>query len=77
MRETTRKYLTDVLSNEMGINPKFIARDGANSDGYYVFTGMKSNGRERLRSFVTWTPEQKAVIAAHQDEFDEWFGCED
>lgn len=73
MREETRKYLTDVFSNEMGINPKIIARDGANSDGYYVFSGVKFTGVDKLTSYVTWTTKQKAIIELHRFAFDEWF----
>lgn len=73
MREETRKYLADVIASEMGVNPSLVARDGANSDGCYIFTGMKSNGKEKLRSFITWTPKQKAIIELHRFAFDEWF----
>lgn len=72
MRESTRLKIVRVLTTEMGIDPNLLARDGANSDGFYVFVGKKANG-ERLRRFVTWTAEQRAVIEAHRDLFSEWF----
>lgn len=77
MREATRLALLEVLRNEMGVDPELVARDGANSDGFYVFAGLKFNRAEKLRAFVTWSPAQYAVIENHKDLFHEWFSEED
>lgn len=73
MDETTRKTLVTILEQEMGIVAELVARDGATSDGFYVFVGKKFNVGERLRKFVTWTPVQKIIIEDNKDLFEEWF----
>lgn len=73
MRESTRLKIVRVLTTEMGIDPNLLDRDGANSDGCYVFVGKKFNGQGRLKKFVHWTAEQRAVIEAHRELFSEWF----
>lgn len=76
----TKAALVEILEHEMGIDPKTVAVDGANSDGYRQFVldsqGVKIlwGGGRVLEIFRPWTESQKNIIFEHSELFDKWFG---
>lgn len=78
MNEDTRKKLIALLEST-GIDPSYVVRDGATSDGYRTFVPATNNKRsydengELVTRFVPWSEEQKQVIWEHKELFQEWF----
>lgn len=70
LSEAVRKRLLGHLK-EMGLDPNYIAREGATEEGYARFI-FNEEGKKEGRIFVEWTDEQKAYIEDKVD-FRMWF----
>lgn len=75
LTEDNRVKLLELLKR-MGIDPNYVARDGATDDGYRTFVFEPSKRQEdgsRLSRFVPWTPYQLDVIFENGELFEPWF----
>lgn len=75
LTEDNRVKLLELLKR-MGIDPEYVSRDGANTEGYRTFVFEPSKRQEdgyRLSRFVPWTQYQLDVIFENPEVFETWF----
>lgn len=75
LTENNRKKLLGVLE-QMGVDPRYVDRDGASYEGYRTFVFDPSERQEdgsRLTRFVLWTPYQLDKIFENNELFEPWF----
>lgn len=79
MEETTRKLIVGHLELA-GIDTKYVARDGATSDGYRTFLFDQDGKRvicdkshAAITKFVPWSDAELQLIEENAELFSEWF----